>query len=75
LEEVHNYLRTDENSISSRTVQHIAKEGRKYGVGLLLVTQHPSELGETALSQCGTIIVKMSIKSSYHFGEKNYYRG
>ena len=56
LEEAHNYLRAGENSISSRTVQRIAKEGRKYGVGLLLVTQRPSELDETVLSQCGTII-------------------
>ena len=56
LEEAHNYLKSGENSISSRAVQAIAKEGRKYGVGLLLVTQRPSELDETVLSQCGTII-------------------
>lgn len=56
LEEAHNYLKSGENSISSRAVQVIAKEGRKYGVGLLLVTQRPSELDETVLSQCGTII-------------------
>jgi DNA helicase HerA-like ATPase len=56
LEEAHNYLRSGEFSIASRTVQRIAKEGRKYGVGLLLVTQRPSELDETVLSQCGTII-------------------
>jgi DNA helicase HerA-like ATPase len=56
LEEAHNYLRSGEQSISSRAVQRIAKEGRKYGVGLLLVTQRPSELDETVLSQCGTII-------------------
>jgi len=56
LEEAHNYLKSGENSISSRAVQSIAKEGRKYGVGLLLITQRPSELDETVLSQCGTII-------------------
>ena len=56
LEEAHNYLKAGENSISSRAVQSIAKEGRKYGVGLVLVTQRPSELDETVLSQCGTII-------------------
>lgn len=55
LEEAHNYLKAGANSIASRTVQRIAKEGRKYGVGLLLVTQRPSELDETVLSQCGTI--------------------
>ncbi|RHR25118.1 ATP-binding protein [Clostridium sp. AF19-22AC] len=56
LEEAHNYLKAGENSIASRTVQKIAKEGRKYGVGLMLVTQRPSELDETVLSQCGTIV-------------------
>ena len=56
LEEAHNYLKAGDNSISSKTVQAIAKEGRKYGVGLALVTQRPSELDETVLSQCGTII-------------------
>lgn len=56
LEEAHNYLKAGEKSIASRTVQTIAKEGRKYGVGLLLITQRPSELDETVLSQCGTMI-------------------
>jgi len=56
LEEAHNYLKTGEDSISSKAVQSIAKEGRKYGVGLLLVTQRPTELDETVLSQCGTVI-------------------
>lgn len=56
LEEAHNYLKAGENSIASKSVQSIAKEGRKYGVGLLLVTQRPSELDETVLSQCGTVI-------------------
>lgn len=56
LEEAHSYLKAGEDSISSRTVQTIAKEGRKYGVGLLLITQRPSELDETVLSQLGTLI-------------------
>ena len=56
LEEAHNYLKAGENSISSSTVQNISKEGRKYGVGLMLVTQRPSELDETVLSQCGTMV-------------------
>jgi hypothetical protein len=56
LEEAHNYLKSGEKSISSRIVQKIAKEGRKYGAGLLLVTQRPSELDETVLSQCGSVI-------------------
>lgn len=56
LEEAHSYLKAGVDSISSRTVQTIAKEGRKYGVGLLLITQRPSELDETVLSQLGTLI-------------------
>lgn len=56
LDEAHAYLKAGEDSISSRTVQSIAKEGRKYGVGMLLVTQRPSELDETVLSQCGSIV-------------------
>jgi len=56
LDEAHSYLKAGDDSISSRTVQSIAKEGRKYGVGLMLVTQRPSELDETVLSQCGSIV-------------------
>lgn len=74
LEEAHNYLKTGGKSISSKTVQSIAKEGRKYGVGLALVTQRPSELDETVLSQCGTMIAlrmnnskdRSYIKSAIH---------
>jgi len=39
---------------ASRAVRRIFKEGRKYGVGSLVVSQRPSELDETILSQCGT---------------------
>ena len=56
LEEAHSYLKAGEDSISCRIVQRIAKEGRKYGSGLMLVTQRPSELDETVLSQCGSIV-------------------
>lgn len=64
LEEAHNYLKAGVDSISSRTVQSLAKEGRKYGLGLLLVTQRPSELDETVLSQCGTVIAMRMYNSS-----------
>jgi hypothetical protein len=56
LEEAHSYLKSGSNNIASRCIQKIAKEGRKYGVGICLVSQRPSELDETVLSQCGTII-------------------
>jgi DNA helicase HerA-like ATPase len=56
LEEAHNYLQASVESVASRTVRSIAKEGRKYGLGLLLISQRPSELDTTILSQCGTTI-------------------
>ena len=39
-----------------RILSRIAKEGRKYGISLGLITQRPSDLAEGVLSQCGTII-------------------
>lgn len=54
LEEAHRYLSADSGSLASRTVQNIVKEGRKYGVGAMIVSQRPSEVDETILSQCGT---------------------
>lgn len=55
LEEAHAYLSKDGSGAASVEVRHIAKEGRKYGVGLMLVSQRPSEIDSTILSQCGTI--------------------
>ncbi|MDQ1500733.1 MAG: hypothetical protein QOF36_500 [Microbacteriaceae bacterium] len=56
LEEAHRYLGEGANSLTDRAASRIAREGRKYGVGLLMVTQRPSELPDTALAQCGTLI-------------------
>ena len=57
-EEAHRYIPADPNEKSSvaRILGRIAKEGRKYGVSLGLITQRPSDLAEGVLSQCGTII-------------------
>ena len=54
MEEAHRYLYSATDSLASQTVQRIAKEGRKYGVGAMVVSQRPSEVDETILSQCGT---------------------
>ncbi len=54
MEEAHRYLSAGAESLASETVQKIAKEGRKYGVGAMIVSQRPSEVDETILSQCGT---------------------
>jgi hypothetical protein len=56
LEEAHRYLGASANSVTRDSANRIAREGRKYGVGLLLVTQRPAELPDTALAQCGTLI-------------------
>lgn len=37
-------------------VQRIVKEGRKFGVGAMIVSQRPSEIDDTILSQCGTFV-------------------
>ena len=59
-EEAHRYVPKDEHSENGQAVrkilERIAKEGRKYGVSLGLITQRPSDLAEGVLSQCGTII-------------------
>ncbi|WP_322964920.1 ATP-binding protein [Sphingomonas fuzhouensis] len=57
-EEAHRYIpaQAERDSAVGRILSRIAKEGRKYGVSLGLVTQRPSDLAEGVLSQCGTII-------------------
>ena len=56
LEEAHRYLGEGASALTRISANRIAREGRKYGVGLLLVTQRPTELPKTALAQCGTIV-------------------
>jgi hypothetical protein len=57
LEEAHRYLGDGPTvRVARDAANRIAREGRKYGIGLTVVTQRPSELPPTALSQCGTII-------------------
>jgi hypothetical protein len=52
MEEAHNYLNFEGSALS--IVQKIVKEGRKYGIGTMIVSQRPSEINSTILSQCGT---------------------
>lgn len=54
LEEAHKYLSNDSSGLAKNMVRRIAKEGRKFGLGTMLVSQRPSEIDETILSQCGT---------------------
>lgn len=58
-EEAHRYVPNEKNADGSsvgKVLSRIAKEGRKYGISLGLITQRPSDLAEGVLSQCGTII-------------------
>ena len=58
-EEAHRYVPNERNADGSsvgKILSRIAKEGRKYGISLGLITQRPSDLAEGVLSQCGTII-------------------
>jgi uncharacterized protein len=57
-EEAHRYVPRDDQAAfapTKRSIARIAKEGRKYGLSLCLVTQRPSELSISSLSQCNTI--------------------
>ena len=62
LEEAQNYIpqmdrNKDRVSISKRVFERIAREGRKYGLSLIISSQRPSELSKTILSQCNSFIV------------------
>ena len=58
-EEAHAYITRDSDlqfAGSRKSMERIAKEGRKYGVGIAVVSQRPHEVSETVLAQCGTFI-------------------
>lgn len=59
LEEAHNYIPQSEGSKYSsvkKSIERIAKEGRKYGLSLMIVSQRPSEISETIFSQCNNFV-------------------
>lgn len=58
-EEAHNYIpRVDNGRDFARVaVERVAKEGRKYGVSAMVISQRPSELSETVLAQCNNLVV------------------
>jgi len=58
-EEAHNYIpRIDRGGtrFAKSAVERVAKEGRKYGVSAMVISQRPSELSETVLAQCNSFI-------------------
>ena len=54
MEEAHRYLSSESKNTARDVTQRIVKEGRKYGIGAMIVSQRPSEVDDTILSQCGT---------------------
>jgi hypothetical protein len=57
LEEAQNYIAEKNDSIAKTVFERIAREGRKYGISLLVCSQRPSELSKTVLSQCNSFII------------------
>lgn len=57
LEEAQNYISEKNDSITKSVFERIAREGRKYGISLVVCSQRPSELSKTVLSQCNSFII------------------
>ena len=73
LEEAHRYVQKDIDSslLGYNIFERIAKEGRKFGVVIDLVTQRPTELSETVLSQCSNFLIfKINHPSDLEYIEK-----
>ena len=64
MEEAHRYLSKEIAGPSRTMAQRIVKEGRKFGVGAMIVSQRPTEVDETILSQCGTFVAMRQTNSS-----------
>src|SRR3546814_10004146 len=75
-EEAHRYIPAKDvgqGQAVRKILERIAKEGRKYGVSLGLITQRPSDLAEGVLSQCGTLIsMRLNNRSEEHTSELPY---
>ena len=57
LEEAQNYIAEKDDSVAKRVFERIAREGRKFGVSLIVSSQRPSELSKTVLSQCNSFVI------------------
>ncbi|MCC7293187.1 MAG: ATP-binding protein [Phycisphaerales bacterium] len=69
-EEAHNYIPRVETRrcFAKKAVERVAKEGRKYGVSAMVVSQRPSELSETVLAQCNNLLVmRLSNPDDQHY--------
>ena len=57
LEEAQNYIAEKKESVAKTVFERIAREGRKYGISLVVCSQRPSELSKTVLSQCNSFVI------------------
>ena len=57
VEEAHNYCPQGTAVLSSKPLATIASEGRKFGLGLMVISQRPAKIDKNVLSQCGTQII------------------
>lgn len=57
LEEAQNYIAENRESVAKIVFERIAREGRKYGISLIVCSQRPSELSKTVLSQCNSFVI------------------
>jgi DNA helicase HerA-like ATPase len=73
-EEAHNYIPKSggsEYKASKKSIERIAKEGRKYGLSLMVVSQRPSEVSDTIFSQCNNFVALRLTNIS----DQNYIKG
>jgi hypothetical protein len=64
LEEAHRYIPAAADTRARATFERLAKEGRKFGLGVLPASQRPAELAPTVLAQCGTLIAHRAVNSA-----------
>ena len=57
IEEAHNYIPEKEVTFSSKIIRNVASEGRKFGLGLCIISQRPARVDKNILSQCNTQII------------------
>ena len=73
-EEAHNYIPKSggaEFKASKKSIERIAKEGRKYGLSLMVVSQRPSEVSDTIFSQCNNFVALRLT----NINDQNYIKG
>jgi uncharacterized protein len=74
-EEAHRYINEEESDnykLGNYYIERLAREGRKYGISLVISSQRPSELSKTILSQCNSFILhKLTNKTDLEFISKS----